>query len=141
MKFRPWFCAPKLPYLASWNEQRRKHASLYTQLLKNSSVIPPIEKTDNCHVYHLYVIQAPRRDELQTWLKSKGIFTGIHYPIPIHLQASTRFLGYQKGDLPVTEEVATKILSLPMYAELTCEELQYIGQQIKEFYKITPLDT
>ena len=87
-----------------------------------------------CHVYHLYVINVPQRDELQAWLKSKGVFTGIHYPIPIHLQASTAFLGCQRGDLPITEEVTANILSLPMYAELNEEQIEYTVRQIGEFY-------
>jgi dTDP-4-amino-4,6-dideoxygalactose transaminase len=128
----------KLPHLNSWNGQRRQNASLYTELLSATPVTPPVENAANCHVYHLYVIKAPQRDELQTWLKSQGVFTGIHYPIPVHLQASVSFLGYRKGDLPVTEEVTADILSLPMYAELHREEIDYIAQRIEEFYRVTP---
>lgn len=124
----------KLPHLATWNEQRREHAHLYTKLLSGAPVTSPFERADNRPVYHLYVIQAPRRDELQAWLKSQGIFTGIHYPIPIHLQDSTRFLGYQKGDLPMTEKVTASILSLPMFAELRAEEIIYVADSIKCFY-------
>lgn len=124
----------KLPHLSAWNEQRREHALLYTKLLSGSPVSTPMETADTCHVYHLYVIQAPRRDELQAWLKNTGIFTGIHYPIPIHLQASVGFLGYQKGDLPVTEEVTGNILSLPMFAELGDEEISEVAASIKRFY-------
>ena len=79
------------------------------------------------------MIQAPRRDELQAWLKSQGIFTGIHYPIPIHLQKAMDFLRYQPGDLPVTERVVSQILSLPMYAEIEDEEIKYIAESIKTF--------
>jgi dTDP-4-amino-4,6-dideoxygalactose transaminase len=125
----------KLPHLAAWNERRREHAQQYAELMTDSPVTTPVERSENCHVYHLYVIQAPNRDELQAWLKSQGVFTGIHYPIPIHLQASAAFLGYQKGDLLVTEEVTGNILSLPMYAELEGEEIGYIAQKIKEFYR------
>lgn len=124
----------KLPHLSTWNEQRREHALLYTELLSGSPVSTPIETADNCHVYHLYVIQAPRRDELQAWLKNQGIFTGVHYPITIHLQTSTAFLGYQKGDLPVTEEVTSNILSLPMFAELGDEEIAEVTDSIRRFY-------
>ena len=124
----------KLPHLTEWNEKRRQHAGLYTKLLRGTPVKPPVEAMGCCHVYHLYVINAPQRDELQAWLKSKGVFTGIHYPIPIHLQASTAFLGCQRGDLPVTEEVTANILSLPMYAELNEEQIEYTVRQIGEFY-------
>jgi dTDP-4-amino-4,6-dideoxygalactose transaminase len=123
----------KLPHLAAWNEQRREHARRYTNLLSGLPVKTPVERADNCHIYHLYVIQAPRRDELQTFLKSQGIFTGIHYPIPIHLQASASFLGYQQGDLPVTEAVTGNILSLPMYAELQHEEIECVAKAIRSF--------
>jgi dTDP-4-amino-4,6-dideoxygalactose transaminase len=121
----------KLPHLDYWNEQRRKHARLYTKLLSGSPVTTLVERAENCHVYHLYVIQAPRRDELQAWLKSQGIFTGIHYPIPIHLQKAMEFLGYQPGSLPVTEHVVSQILSLPMYAELSEEQIAYVADSIK----------
>jgi dTDP-4-amino-4,6-dideoxygalactose transaminase len=93
-----------------------------------------MECCDNSHVYHLYVIQSPQRDELQAWLKSQGIFTGIHYPIPIHLQKALVFLGYQQGDLPVTERVVSQILSLPMYAELEADEIKYVVESIRTFH-------
>jgi dTDP-4-amino-4,6-dideoxygalactose transaminase len=72
--------------LDGWNESRRSHAALYNQLLQNLSIVTPVECPENLPVYHLYVIRASDRDELQAWLKSQGIFTGIHYPVPINLQ-------------------------------------------------------
>jgi dTDP-4-amino-4,6-dideoxygalactose transaminase len=123
----------KLPHLATWNERRRKHAQLYSKLLSGSLVTTPVERADSCPVYHLYVIQTPNRDELQTSLNSCGVFTGIHYPIPIHLQACAGFLGYQKGDLPVSEEVSSQILSLPMYAELEDEQIEYVANAIRRY--------
>lgn len=123
----------KLPHLAIWNEQRREHAQLYSKLLSGLPLTTPVERADSCPVYHLYVIQTPSRDELQTSLSSCGIFTGIHYPIPIHLQACAGFLGYQKGDLPVTEEVCSQILSLPMYAELEDEQIEYVANTIRRY--------
>ena len=125
----------KLPHLAEWNTQRREHASLYNQLLKGTPAVTPVECPGNRQVYHLYVIRVPRRDELQAWLKSQGVFTGIHYPVPIHLQHSMDYLGYKPGDFPVTEHVVTEILSLPMYAELTTEQIEYVVEKIKEFYR------
>jgi len=124
----------KLPYLAAWNEKRRKNARLYNKLLAGTPVVLPAERTGSTPVYHLYVIGAPKRDELQSFLKDRGVFTGIHYPIPVHLQKAVEFLGYKKGDFPVTEETTTQILSLPMYAELTDEEIEYTAASIKEFY-------
>jgi dTDP-4-amino-4,6-dideoxygalactose transaminase len=124
----------KLPHLAKWNEQRREHANLYSELLKDTPVKTPEELTMNTPVYHLYVISAPKRDELQAALKEQGIFTGIHYPIPLHLQKAMAFLGYKQGDLPVTEHVAMNILSIPMFAELTIQEIEFVAKSIKTFY-------
>jgi dTDP-4-amino-4,6-dideoxygalactose transaminase len=123
----------KLPHLAKWNEQRREHARLYAELLKGTPVEPPRELSENTPVYHLYVIKTPKRDALQAALKEQGIFTGIHYPIPLHLQKAMEFLGYRRGDLPVTERVTTEILSLPMFAELTDEQIATVANSIKSF--------
>ncbi|RPJ50269.1 MAG: DegT/DnrJ/EryC1/StrS family aminotransferase [Chloroflexi bacterium] len=126
----------KLPHLAEWNEKRREHAALYNELLKDTPVTTPVECPGNRHVYHLYVIRAPRRDELQAYLKSCGIGTGVHYPIPNHQQVSLQRLGYAPPEgLPVTENTVKQILSLPMYAELTDAEIEYVVGAIKDFYK------
>ena len=125
----------KLPHLADWNRKRREHAHLYSELLKGMPVKIPVEATGNIPVYHLYVISTPKRDELQAFLKEHGVFTGIHYPIPVHLQKAMEFLGYKHGDFPVTENVVSQILSLPMYAELTDEEIRYIVDAISTFWK------
>ncbi len=125
----------KLPYLAKWNEKRREHANLYNKLLKNTPVKVPAEGVGNVPVYHLYVVSGPNRDELQAHLKNLGVFTGIHYPIPIHLQTATSFLGYKLGDLPVTEKAASQILSLPMYAELTDQEIEFVAKSVELFYQ------
>lgn len=124
----------KLPYLAEWNKKRREHAKLYSDLLTGTPVTLPSEYAENTSVYHLYVIGAPKRDELQAFLKDRGVFTGIHYPIPVHLQKAVEFLGNKQGDFPATEYATTQILSLPMYAELTEEEIKYTVSAIKEFY-------
>ncbi len=124
----------KLPHLADWNEQRRLHAARYGYLLEDTPVTTPFTCPENKHVYHLYVVRVPERDELQASLKSRGIFTGIHYPVPAHLQNAMGWLAYKAGDLPVTERVAGEILSLPMYAELTDAEIEYIADSIKAFY-------
>ena len=125
----------KLPYLAAWNEKRRHNAQRYNELLKVTPVTTPIELPGNYPIYHLYVIKTPKRDELQAWLKERGIFTGIHYPIPIHLQKSMAFLGYQPGGFPETEKVVGEILSLPMFAELTDEQIDAVGNAIRSFFK------
>lgn len=124
----------KLKHLAEWNSDRRQHADLYRKLLADTLVTPPVEADGAKHVYHLFVVRAPERDALQAYLKDQGIFTGIHYPIPIHLQNAFAYLGHKAGDFPVTEKAVGEILSLPMFAELTDEEIVRIADTIKEFY-------
>ena len=125
----------KLPHLEEWNEAAAgARRPRYNELLQDAPIVTPVEMPENKHVYHLYVIRAPRRDELQAWLKSQGVSTGIHYPVPIHLQNAMSFLGYKAGDLPVTERVVEEALSLPMYPELADEEIEFVADRIKAFY-------
>lgn len=124
----------KLKHLAAWNDARRAHAALYNELLKDAPVILPMLSKGALPVHHLYVIGAPERDELQAYLKSAGIFTGIHYPIPIHLQKAMAYMGHKEGDFPHTEKAVKSILSLPMFAELTDPEIERIANTVKEFY-------
>lgn len=125
----------KLRYLDSWNMSRRAHAKLYNQLLAGSDVITPSEPDYAESVHHLYVIRVQDRDGLQAYLKEKGISTGIHYPIPIHLQPAYAELPYRKGSFPITEKYAIEGLSLPMYAELTPDSIAYVANSIAEFEK------
>jgi len=98
-------------------------------------VITPKEMEYAKHVYHLYVIRIKRRDVLQAYLKEKGIETGLHYPIPLHLQKAYQYLGHKEGDFPVAEQLAKETLSLPIYPELTESQIEYVAQQIKTFFK------
>ncbi len=123
----------KLDHLDDWNNTRRNHARLYFHSLKESLVSLPIEEKYAKHVYHLYVIRAPERNRLQEWLKKKGIVTSIHYPTPIHLQPAYKDLGYEKGDFSVSEQCAMEILSLPMFPELTEDQIKDISQEIRNF--------
>jgi dTDP-4-amino-4,6-dideoxygalactose transaminase len=123
----------KLRHLDEWNEARRRHAHLYDRLLKDTSVVPPFNPEYSEHVYHLYVVQSERRDELREWLGSKGIATGIHYPVPIHLQPAYAHLGHSRGDFPVAEAYARQTLSLPMFPELTREQIEYVAGAIHQF--------
>lgn len=123
----------KLPYLDQWNDARRKHAEHYTQLLGGNGVLLPVTAHYAEPVWHLYVIHVDARDELQKMLASKGISTVMHYPIPIHLQPAYQHLGYTRGSFPVTERSVDRLLSLPMYAELTSEQIEYVAAAIKEF--------
>lgn len=120
----------KLPHLEGWNEARRSRAARYNELLKDLPVITPVESPGNRHVYHLYVIRVSDRDRVQAHLKEHGVASGIHYPVPGHLQGAMAHLGYQAGDFPVTERIVGEILSLPMYAELTDEQISYIQEQL-----------
>lgn len=126
----------KLKYLDQWNQTRREHAKLYKQLLKDTPVkTPHVEESGN-PVFHLYVIRTQERDALQAFLHEKGVGSGIHYPVPIHLQKAMQPLGYHSGDLPYTEKAVGEILSLPMFPELTIDEIEYICNSIKEFFKV-----
>jgi dTDP-4-amino-4,6-dideoxygalactose transaminase len=125
----------KLPHLTEYNQLRREHAQQYKQLLGGLPIVTPSEHFENQHIYHMYVIQAPHRDELQAWLKEHGIGTGIHYPVPIHLQNSMKRYGGKKGDFPVTEKIVDQIISLPMYPELTEDAIQMVATCIREFYQ------
>jgi dTDP-4-amino-4,6-dideoxygalactose transaminase len=124
----------KLRHLGAWTDARRKNASLYNKYLKGiPGVVTPTEMPYAKHVYHLYVIRHPKRDELQKFLETKGVSTGLHYPIPCHLQKAFVHLGYKAGDFPVAEKAANEILSLPMFPELTEEQIKYVADSIKEF--------
>jgi len=126
----------KLKYLPQWTEQRRAVAAKYRQLLGNlEQVSLPKEMPYAKHVYHLFVIRARRRDDLKAFLEQKGIGTGLHYPIPLHLQKAFEHLGCRKGDFPVAEKAADEILSLPMYPELTDQQIEYVCDSIREFYR------
>ncbi len=125
----------KLKHLDKWNEKRRKNAQLYNELLGNDDVKVPIEENGNKHIYHLYVIRAKQRDKLAEFLNGRGISTGIHYPVPIHLQRAYEELKLGKGSFPITEKYAGEILSLPMFAELEDEEIKYITDAIKSYLR------
>lgn len=122
----------KLPHLDSWIEERRRLARLYDSNLP-SSIVRPQEMPWAKHVYYVYVIRTPDRDQLRDWLGNKGVGTGIHYPVPIHLQEAWRCYGGENCSLPVTEKIVGEILSLPMYPELADEEVSYICECIQEF--------
>lgn len=125
----------KLRYLAEWNNQRRLRAAQYKELFEAAGSVtnPPYEPSWSRAVYHLYVVRSDQREMLMAFLKEQGIGTGIHYPIPLHLQKAYQELGYVLGDFPVTEQAAAQILSLPMYPQLTPLEQARIVQQLVQF--------
>lgn len=122
----------KLRYLDRWNELRRAHAARYNELLSGTPFSLPVEMPYAYHVYHLYVVETPERDRLQQALHEAGIQTGIHYPVPIHLQPAYRASGRKR--LPVAEEQATRVLSLPMFPELTEEQVAAVAQACRQFF-------
>ena len=122
----------KLPYLEGWNETRRAHAARYRELLGGLDLTLPYEPPHVRAVYHLFGVRVAERDQVAERLKAQGISTGVHYPIPLHVQPAYAHLGYHAGDLPVSEEVARQELSLPMYPELTEAQLQTISTALRE---------
>ena len=123
----------KLPHLDSWNETRRGIANRYSHEIKNPRVERPAEMPYGKHVYHLYVVRHPDRDGLHEFLQGKGINTLIHYPVPVHLQEAYRDLGYARGSFPVSEQIAKEILSIPIFPQLSREEVDSVIKAINEY--------
>ena len=122
----------KLQYLAQWNQARRKHARQYSQRLSAiGDIITPIDPSDGKHVYHIYAIRARFRDALMKYLAERGIASGIHYPIPIHLQKAYGHLSLPEGSFPVAETCAREQFSLPMFAELKSSQIQAVCEAIE----------
>lgn len=122
----------KLRRLADWNDRRRRAAARYDELLAGlDEVVVPGTAPGNGHVWHLYVIQVPRRDDVLKILAEDGISAGIHYPIPVHLQPPFRAYGYGRGDFPVVEAAADRILSLPMYPHITAGQQQAVAAALR----------
>ncbi len=125
----------KLKYLDRWNESRRKHARDYAEGLAGLPIALPSEPKGRTHIYHLYSIQTDRRDALAAHLTSRGIGCGVYYPVPMHLQPCYKALGYKKGAFPVTERVTSRVLSLPMFPELTDGQKDQVISMVREFFK------
>ena len=123
----------KLRKLDVWNALRRSHAQIYSQLLHKDKLKLPVEKDYAKHVYYLYVIRYKFRDKLQRFLKTRGIDTLVHYPVPVYLQEAYKDLGYKKGDFPVAEECASQVLSLPIESTLKESEIKSIAKIINSF--------
>lgn len=120
----------KFRHIETYNERRRRKALLYTELLRGA-VLCPSEKDGVSHVYHQYTIRSTKREKIQQALRENGISSVVYYPVPIHLQEATKFLGYQRGDFPVAEKVSREVLSLPMYPELDEETIVNICSIIR----------
>ncbi len=129
----------KLRYLDQWAEGRRRNAAMYEACFRQAGLLDritlPVTRPENFHVFNQYTIRVQRRDDLREFLKEKGVGTEIYYPLPMHLQNCYKDLGYAKGSFPVSEQAAEQVLSLPIYAELSHEQLQYVVDSIAEFYR------
>jgi dTDP-4-amino-4,6-dideoxygalactose transaminase len=122
----------KMKYIEAWTEARRSVASHYDRLFANSRFGRPAPPLHCRHVYHVYSITVAQRDSLQKALDASGVRTGIHYPIPVHYQKAYQELGYKQGDLPVTESLANRFLSLPIYPELRPEQAAEVASQLRK---------
>jgi len=123
----------KLRYLEAWTEARRAHATAYRSALAESGLTLPTQMPGNRHVYHVYAVLTPRRQEFMDSLNSQGVQTGIHYPIPVHLMPAHADLGHGSGSFPVSEHVAAQEVSLPMFPEMTEEQIRAVGQAVANF--------
>jgi dTDP-4-amino-4,6-dideoxygalactose transaminase len=117
----------KLKYLEAWTEARRSHAAEYTRRLTGTAASAPTERPASRHVYHQYVVRVPERDAWRAALTEAGVQTGVHYPIPVHLQPAYADLGYSSGDFPIAEQAAAEVLSLPMFPEMTDQQIESIA--------------
>jgi dTDP-4-amino-4,6-dideoxygalactose transaminase len=139
----------KMTRIAGWNEMRRQHAATYDQLFRESGLVAGMASNASAagtpvrllarsakaqHVFHQYVIRAQRRDELRKFLGEKKIGSEVYYPLPLHLQPAFSYLGRKAGDLPVSELAAQEVLALPMFPELSEDEIRYVVQSIADFY-------
>ena len=127
--------AVKLPHLDGWNDRRRAVAERYSERLAGQGIVLPKEAAYARHIYHLYVIQADDREALRDHLAQQGIETGLHYPIPLHLQEAYASLGYRRGDFPVSEHLTERIISLPMYPDMPLEAADYVCDAIFEYMR------
>lgn len=123
----------KLPHLDEWNESRRANAKYYNEKLFGTALVTPSEDKNVKHVYHMYILQSEKREELVGYLKERGIATGVYYPVPLHLQKAYIDLGYKVGDMPNAEYLSHRTFAIPMFAELANEEKEYIIEEILNF--------
>ena len=123
----------KLKHLDRWSEARARNAALYNSLFEGSRAVRPYHDPRTRHIYNQYVLCVPRRDELRKFLTERGIGHEVYYPVPLHLQKCFASLGYQEGDMPNAEAAAKESLALPVYPELTEEQLRYVAATVREF--------
>ena len=125
----------KLRYLNTWNDQRREKAKIYTERLQNLPVQTPVEAPLRRHIYHLYIVQAAEREDLMQYLRDHNVATGVYYPLPLHLQEVYQHLEYEEGSIPHAEFAAKRTFALPLFPELTEEQIDQVVQLIAQFYQ------
>jgi dTDP-4-amino-4,6-dideoxygalactose transaminase len=125
----------KFNYLDTWHQGRRAKASKYDEMLSVENIKTPVVRDYNYHIFHQYTVRAERRDQLQSYLREKGISTVVYYPLPLHIQECFSDLGYKEGDFPVAEKASKEVLSLPVFPELRENELQEVVENIEDFYR------
>lgn len=128
--------AVKLRHLESWNEKRKQNAAFYNDIFSGTVIKPPRIDAGNICIYHQYTVTVPDRDRLQKYLAERNIGSAVFYPKPLHLQDCFSDLGYGPGDFPVTERLCSEVLSLPIYPELTRQQLEYVAGTMLKFYGI-----
>ena len=121
----------KIKEIDNWNAKRREVAKAYNEALQNNELVTPVSKDYNEHVYHMYILQSENREEVLAKLKEAGIATGVYYPVPLHLQKVYKNLGYKEGDMPVSEYLSHRTFAIPVYPELTKEQVDYIISKVK----------
>jgi dTDP-4-amino-4,6-dideoxygalactose transaminase len=124
----------RLPYLNAQNQTRQQLAQQYFTSLNQLPLTLPQERKNAKHVFHLFMVKTDYRDALREHLQAKGVATGIHYPVPVHLQPAYQRLGYQRGSLPVTEKLVGRILSLPLYPGMPEAHVATVGRAVAEFF-------
>jgi dTDP-4-amino-4,6-dideoxygalactose transaminase len=130
----------KLRHLESWTERRRAHAARYGELLADAGLVLPVERSGDRHVYHLYTVRSRERDALGAALAADGIETGLHYPIPVHLQPAYTSLGYARGAFPIAEQAAAEVLSLPLFPEMTDTQVVSVAAAVARALSSTATD-
>lgn len=121
----------KLKEIDNWNSKRREIVDIYNNEFKELDLVTPVCDDKNEHVYHMYILQSENRNEVLEKLKARGVATGVYYPVPLHLQKVYKNLGYKEGDMPVSEYLSHRTFAIPVYPELTEEQIKYIVESIK----------
>lgn len=121
----------KLKEIDKWNARRREIVDIYNKEFRELDLVTPVCGDDNEHVYHMYILQSENREEILTKLKDRGVATGVYYPVPLHLQKVYKDLGYKEGDMPVSEYLSHRTFAIPVYPELTDDQIKYIVDSVK----------